>query len=79
MFQLEVLDGGQIYACNVCDQGFDREEYIKRHIEEYHKGIIIKISKDMENKKETELNNESVDGSFEYAWLGLMNIILADS
>ena len=36
LFQLELLDGEDIYACNICDQGFDREDKIKKHIVECH-------------------------------------------
>ena len=69
MFQLEVLDGEDIYACNVCDQGFDRENEIKKHILECHEEIILEIEKDME--KEPEINDESGDekdttGGYDY-------------
>ena len=53
LFQLEVLDGDQIYACNVCDQGFDIENEIKKHIIDNHKEIIIEISKYMEKQVES--------------------------
>ena len=62
LFQLEVLDGEDIYACNVCDQGFDRENEIKKHILECHEEIILEIEKDLE--KEPEINDESGDESF---------------
>ena len=51
MIQLEVLDGEQIYACTVCDQGFDRKDKITKHIVEDHKEIITEISKNIENKE----------------------------
>ena len=53
MFQLEILDGEQVYACNVCDQGFDIEDEIKKHIVDNHKEIMIEISKYMDNKVES--------------------------
>ena len=34
---MEVLDGEEIYACNVCDQGFDREDEIKKHVLDDHR------------------------------------------
>ena len=49
LFQLEVLGGEQIYVCNVCDNGFDNEDKIKKHIMEDYKEIIVKINKDIEN------------------------------
>ena len=62
LFQLEVLDGEDIYACNVCDQGFDRENKIKKHILEYHEELVLEIEKDKE--KEPEINDDSGDESF---------------
>ena len=53
LFQLEVLDGDQIYACNGCDQGFDIENEINKHIIDNHKEIIIEISKYMEKQVES--------------------------
>ena len=53
LFQLEVVDGDELYACNVCDQGFDIEDEIKKHIVDNHKEIMIEISKYMDNKVES--------------------------
>ena len=49
LFKLEVLDSEQIYVCNVCDNFFDSEDKIKKHITEDHKEVIVEINKDMEN------------------------------
>jgi hypothetical protein len=65
MFQLEIFDGEQVYACNVCDQGFDTEGEIRDHILEDHKDIVIQISNDMENKEDMEVNQKSVAGNLE--------------
>ena len=32
LFQTEVLHGERLHACNVCDNGFDSEDKIKKHI-----------------------------------------------
>ena len=63
---MEVLDGEEIYACNVCDQGFDREDEIKKHVLDDHKEIVIEISKDSENKEETKLNVKCGDDDYEH-------------
>ena len=49
LFQIEVLDGEEVYACNVCNEGFDREDEIMKHILDGHKEIVIELSKDSEN------------------------------
>ena len=66
LFQMEILDGEEIYACNVCDQGFDREDEIKKHVLDDHKEIVIEISKDSESKEETKLNVTSGDDDGQY-------------
>ena len=68
LFQLEVLNGEQIFACNVCDQGFDKEDAIKKHVVEDHREIIIEISEDMENK-ESNAGSISSDTMDDEAWL----------
>ena len=45
LFQLEALYDEHIYACNVCDQEFDKEDGITKHIVEDHKNIIIEKNK----------------------------------
>ena len=62
LFQLEVLDGEQVRACNVCKHGFDMEDEIKKHIIKNHKEIISEIGKDMKNNEETNFNDEHLIG-----------------
>ena len=45
MFQLEIVEDEQVFACNICNEGFDKHDEIKKHIEENHKDIIIQIRK----------------------------------
>ena len=64
MFQMEILDGEEVYACKICDEGFDPDDKVKRHLEINHNDILIqiRINLDRENK-----NNS--DKSFGKAWL----------
>ena len=32
LFQIEVLEGEEVFACNVCDEGFDKEDEVSNHI-----------------------------------------------
>ena len=32
LFQPEILDSPQVYACNFCGEGFDHEDEVKKHI-----------------------------------------------
>ena len=66
LFQIEVLDGEEIYACNVCNEGFDREDEIMKHISDDHKEIVIEISEDSDNKEETKSDVTSSDGDGHY-------------
>ena len=29
MFQIEIIEGEQVYACNICNEGFDQDAEIK--------------------------------------------------
>ena len=58
-FQIEYLAGEQVYACNICDEGFDIEDKIKIHISKDHKDILIEISKNVDGEEE----NCSEEGS----------------
>ena len=37
LFQMEFVEGEQVYECNVCNKGFDKSDEIKTHIEEEKK------------------------------------------
>ena len=34
------MNDEEIYACNICDEGFDVEEEVKKHLKETHKKDI---------------------------------------
>ena len=34
------MNDEDIYACNICDEGFDVEEEVKKHLKETHKKDI---------------------------------------
>ena len=42
-------------SCNVCNEGFDQKDEVKKHIEVDHKDILIKISQNIVNS-ESEYN-----------------------
>ena len=41
LFQFEVLDGEEVFACNVHDEGLDKEDEVSNHITINHKEIQI--------------------------------------
>ena len=43
--QFEILDGKQIYGYNVCDEGFDIDDEIRKHIAVNRKDTLFEISK----------------------------------
>ena len=64
-FNSNRLDGEHVYACNIYDEGFDRDDKIKKKpISKDHKEIDIHINKDMDKKEAIELNDKSIDASF---------------
>ena len=67
-YQIEVLNGEQVYACNICDEGFDTEDELKKHISVDHKDVLIEISEkideDEDDDDETFLARYDDDGNF---------------
>ena len=59
-FQIEFLEGEQVYACNICDEGFDIEDEIKKHIAVNHKDILIEISKNIDEEEDDNCSEESI-------------------
>ena len=59
-FQNEIVDGKQVHKCNICNEELDKDAEIKNHIEEKYKKIIIQITKDLEENKEVEGNDDSM-------------------
>ena len=39
-FQIEFVDGEPVFACNICEEGFDSETEVKGHINEKHKSLM---------------------------------------
>ena len=35
LFQFEIIEGEELDACNVCNEGFEKEGEIKKHIDKY--------------------------------------------
>ena len=53
LFQMEFLEGEIVYACNVCNEGLDTENDVKKHIITHHEDILQTIR----NKSEDDLKN----------------------
>ena len=39
-FQIKIVDWQIVYACHICDEGFDHIQELKEHIEISHKDIV---------------------------------------
>ena len=61
LFQKEVVEGEEIYACNVCNGGFEKDDKIKRHVEKYHYEIVLQIRKDIYEEHDDSLDAVSGD------------------
>ena len=49
-FQVEIVENEAVYACNMCDEGFDTMDEIKKHISDMHKEIISDILMNIRKK-----------------------------
>ena len=61
MFQIEYLEGEQVYACNICDEGFDEESEIRGHIVEVHNDIVTQIKERLEEEVKITVNESLGD------------------
>ena len=59
-FQIEFLEGEQVFACNICDEGFDIEDENKKHIAVNHEDILIEISKNVDEEEDGNCSEESI-------------------
>ena len=45
LFQLESVNGEVLFACNICDEGYDTETDVMKHLNIHHTEILQKIFK----------------------------------
>ena len=73
LFQIEIVEGEELYACNVCNEGFEKDDEIKRHIEKDHYEMVLQIRKDMyeelDDSLDTVSGDEETDGEDDEAFL----------
>ena len=43
-FQIEIMDSKTVYACNICDEGFEHMKEIEEHVVISHKDILTFVS-----------------------------------
>ena len=43
MFQIEIVEGGKVYVCNICEEGFDFNVEVNKHIADVHEDILNHI------------------------------------
>ena len=43
-FQIEIMDGKTVYACNICDEGFEHMKEIEEHVVISHKDRLNFVS-----------------------------------
>ena len=58
-----------VYAYNVFDEGFDRNNEIKNHVEKEHKDIQVQIRKDIHKEHKSVSDSSNTDESYGEAWL----------
>ena len=54
MFQIEIVEGNMVYACNVCDEGYDSIEEVNNHIAHMHEDIVSHIIKKAISEKDDD-------------------------
>ena len=59
LFQIEVLEGEEVYTCNICNEGFDKTDKVKKHIYIDHKDTLMQIAKNIEDTSSGESFGDS--------------------
>ena len=60
-FQIEVVDGETLYVFNICNEGVDNENMIKRHMHENHDGDKHADAENIEEKTDKEKSFDDYD------------------
>ena len=60
MFQMEILEGEPVFACNICNEGFDQDYEIRKHIEEEHNEMFMQITKALEENEDREFDDDTM-------------------
>ena len=50
LFQLETVENELVYACNLCEEGFDSVEEVKEHLEKGHMDVLKQLGKESESE-----------------------------
>ena len=59
MFKMEIVEGQEVFACNICDEGFDFIVEVNKHIAEAHEDILNHILTRVND--EIERNNHKTE------------------
>ena len=54
------MDGEQVYACIIWNEGFDQDAEDKKHIEEKHNEIFQQITNDIVECEERKCHDDSM-------------------
>ena len=65
MFQIELVEGNMVYACNICDEGYDSIEEVNNHIAHMHGDIVSHIIKKAISEKDDDTVNHIEKSSVE--------------
>ena len=59
LFQLEIVECDELYACNICNERFENNNDIKKHIQADHYQVLLQIRKEMyEDADEDDGSND---------------------
>ena len=60
VWRYQRIEGEVDYACNVCDEGLDTEDDMKKYLNKYHQEILLNIWKESGDK----VQNQNQDKKF---------------
>ena len=69
LFQIEIVEGKRLYACNVCNEGFEKTNDIKKHIEKDHFQVLLQIRKEMYEEEDGSDTSLYIVSEYDEAFL----------
>ena len=62
LVQEKQVYGKCLHVCNLCNEGLDHYEDVRKHIVKYHQNVVLKLRMDLSEDEEREIDNLMKDG-----------------
>ena len=57
-FQIEIIEFETVYACNICNEGFENIESIRRHVSDKHEEVLELLEKEGDKEEKSSEDDD---------------------